>query len=169
MFGPTLLTCRDDSSLILRSGCSNVLAVLVDATAPDGWWYDGGGIYRHVWRTTTSPAPLQQKLKNCAVETFGRDPCRCMSSPGASMRLPKLLVPKVSIMAMLKFTRSLSWWTSSRTRRPFALLAPSVRWMVNSSPTRTELPALTSRSNEIEGMDFGMLSMILVLFGLLSG
>eukprot|EP00755_Sulcionema_specki_P018586 Sspe_Gene.67240::Locus_39698_Transcript_1_1_Confidence_1.000_Length_979::g.67240::m.67240/K01190/lacZ; beta-galactosidase len=30
----------------------NVLAVLVDATSPDGWWYDGGGIYRHVWLTT---------------------------------------------------------------------------------------------------------------------
>jgi beta-galactosidase len=26
----------------------NVLAVHVDATAPDGWWYDGGGIYRNV-------------------------------------------------------------------------------------------------------------------------
>ena len=30
-------------------GADNVLAVFVDATAPDGWWYDGGGIYRHVW------------------------------------------------------------------------------------------------------------------------
>ncbi|CAK9043337.1 Beta-galactosidase BoGH2A (Beta-gal) (Glycosyl hydrolase family protein 2A) (BoGH2A) [Durusdinium trenchii] len=45
----------DISPAPLESGCSNVLAVLVDATAPDGWWYDGGGIYRHVWRTTTSP------------------------------------------------------------------------------------------------------------------
>ena len=25
-----------------------VLAVKADATKPDGWWYDGGGIYRHV-------------------------------------------------------------------------------------------------------------------------
>lgn len=30
-------------------GGKNVLAVRVDATKPDGWWYDGGGIYRHVW------------------------------------------------------------------------------------------------------------------------
>ena len=28
---------------------NNVLAVKADATHPDGWWYDGGGIYRHVW------------------------------------------------------------------------------------------------------------------------
>lgn len=27
----------------------NVVAVKVDSTNPDSWWYDGGGIYRHVW------------------------------------------------------------------------------------------------------------------------
>ena len=47
-------------SLHLRSGCNNLLAVYVDATAPDGWWYDGGGIYRHVWLTTVPPEPRQQ-------------------------------------------------------------------------------------------------------------
>ena len=32
-----------------------LLAVRVDATQPDGWWYDGGGIYRHV-RLAVVPA-----------------------------------------------------------------------------------------------------------------
>ena len=36
-------------------GGANVLAVFVDATQPDGWWYDGGGIYRHVWLSTADP------------------------------------------------------------------------------------------------------------------
>lgn len=27
----------------------NLLAVRVDATGREGWWYEGGGIYRHVW------------------------------------------------------------------------------------------------------------------------
>ncbi|WP_375194501.1 beta-galactosidase GalA [Sphingobium sp.] len=27
----------------------NVIAVQVDATAMEGWWYEGAGIYRHVW------------------------------------------------------------------------------------------------------------------------
>lgn len=27
----------------------NVLAVRVDSTGREGWWYEGGGIYRHVW------------------------------------------------------------------------------------------------------------------------
>ena len=32
-------------------GADNVLVVRVDCTEPDGWWYDGGGIYRNVWFT----------------------------------------------------------------------------------------------------------------------
>ncbi|KAK3261325.1 hypothetical protein CYMTET_29764 [Cymbomonas tetramitiformis] len=33
----------------LKFGSINALFVFVDATHPDGWWYDGGGIYRNVW------------------------------------------------------------------------------------------------------------------------
>ena len=34
--------------------CENVLAVYVDATSShEGWWYEGGGIYRHVWLVKT--------------------------------------------------------------------------------------------------------------------
>jgi beta-galactosidase len=32
----------------------NLLAVYVDGTKPDGWWYDGGGLYRHVWLTAVT-------------------------------------------------------------------------------------------------------------------
>ncbi len=30
-------------------GAENLLAVFVDPTDFEGWWYEGGGIYRHVW------------------------------------------------------------------------------------------------------------------------
>ena len=33
----------------------NVLAVRVDATLNEGWFYEGAGIYRHVWLTKTDP------------------------------------------------------------------------------------------------------------------
>lgn len=32
----------------------NVLAVHVNAHKQEGWWYEGGGIYRHVWFSATS-------------------------------------------------------------------------------------------------------------------
>jgi beta-galactosidase len=33
----------------------NVLVVRVDASQYEGWWYEGAGIYRHVWLVSTSP------------------------------------------------------------------------------------------------------------------
>jgi len=36
-------------------GGDNVLALRVDASSWEGWWYEGAGIYRHVWLTKMSP------------------------------------------------------------------------------------------------------------------
>ena len=41
-------------------GSPNVLLVRVDATLGDGWFYEGAGIYRHVWLTKTSPVHVPQ-------------------------------------------------------------------------------------------------------------
>lgn len=40
---------------VLRYGNEgkNVILVKVDAREPEGWWYEGGGIYRHVWMIKT--------------------------------------------------------------------------------------------------------------------
>lgn len=39
----------------LNYGAANVIAVRVDATQYEGWWYEGAGIYRHVWLLKTAP------------------------------------------------------------------------------------------------------------------
>lgn len=44
-----------DISDYLNYGGTNVLAVRVDATMEEGWFYEGAGIYRHVWLTKLSP------------------------------------------------------------------------------------------------------------------
>ena len=41
-------------------GGENVVCVRADATLEEGWFYEGGGIYRHVWLTTTSPLHIAQ-------------------------------------------------------------------------------------------------------------
>ncbi len=38
----------------------NVLVVRVDATQAEGWFYEGAGIYRHVWLVKTAPIHLQK-------------------------------------------------------------------------------------------------------------
>lgn len=37
----------------------NVIAVRVDATEREGWWYEGGGIYRHVWLEVTDSVHIE--------------------------------------------------------------------------------------------------------------
>ncbi len=44
-----------DISQHLRYGEKNVLAIHVDPTGFEGWWYEGGGIYRHVWLNVADP------------------------------------------------------------------------------------------------------------------
>jgi beta-galactosidase len=39
----------------LNYGGANTIAVRVDAAVEEGWFYEGAGIYRHVWLTKTAP------------------------------------------------------------------------------------------------------------------
>lgn len=44
-----------DITQYLNYGGTNVIAVRTDVTYEEGWYYEGAGIYRHVWMTKTSP------------------------------------------------------------------------------------------------------------------
>jgi len=47
-----------DLSDFLNYGGSNAITVRMDATFGDGWFYEGAGIYRHVWLLKTDPLYL---------------------------------------------------------------------------------------------------------------
>jgi beta-galactosidase len=44
----------------LNYGADNVIALRADATMEEGWFYEGAGIYRHVWLTKTAPVHVAQ-------------------------------------------------------------------------------------------------------------
>ncbi|HTS11154.1 MAG TPA: beta-galactosidase GalA [Candidatus Limnocylindrales bacterium] len=46
---------RCDVTDFANYGAKNVLVVRVDATEGEGWFYEGAGIYRHVWLEKTGP------------------------------------------------------------------------------------------------------------------
>ena len=46
---------RFDLTDFVNYGDKNVLTVRVDATLAEGWFYEGAGIYRHVWLTKSNP------------------------------------------------------------------------------------------------------------------
>ncbi|KAB7767218.1 beta-galactosidase GalA [Xanthomonas maliensis] len=49
-----------DLSEVLDYGKPNVIAVRVDASLGEGWFYEGAGIYRHLWLQKTDPLHLPQ-------------------------------------------------------------------------------------------------------------
>ncbi len=49
---------RYDITDVAHAGGKNVVAVKVDASQFEGWFYEGAGIYRHVWLVKTSPLAL---------------------------------------------------------------------------------------------------------------
>src|SRR5579859_5966541 len=51
---------RFDLTDFIAYGAKNFIVVRVDASFGDGWFYEGAGIYRHVWLTKTGSIHLEQ-------------------------------------------------------------------------------------------------------------
>lgn len=49
---------REDITNVVRFGGRNTIAVRADATKFEGWFYEGAGIYRHVWLEKTAPVAI---------------------------------------------------------------------------------------------------------------
>jgi beta-galactosidase len=49
---------RYDITDVANCGGKNLVAVRVDASQPEGWFYEGAGIYRHVWLVKTAPLAI---------------------------------------------------------------------------------------------------------------
>ncbi|WP_433970956.1 beta-galactosidase GalA [Tunturiibacter lichenicola] len=49
-----------DVTTFANPGGRNVLMVRVEATSSDGWFYEGAGIYRHLWLVKTSSVHVKQ-------------------------------------------------------------------------------------------------------------
>ena len=67
----------------LNYGGDNIVAVRVDATFEEGWFYEGAGIYRHVW-LTIGDTPARPQLPRPKIEI---DPDRGILLDGQVIRL----------------------------------------------------------------------------------
>jgi len=60
-----------DISDVANYGGANVLVVRADATEHEGWFYEGAGIYRHVWLAKTAPVHVAEWGTFVASEVRG--------------------------------------------------------------------------------------------------
>ncbi|HEX4803208.1 MAG TPA: glycoside hydrolase family 2 TIM barrel-domain containing protein, partial [Myxococcaceae bacterium] len=64
---------RCDITDYVNYGGSNTLVVRADASQVEGWFYEGAGIYRHVWLTKTSPVHIAPHGLFVSTEQRGAD------------------------------------------------------------------------------------------------
>ena len=72
-----------DIAPYLEYGGENIVAVRADATFEEGWFYEGAGIYRHVWLTIGEPA-AKPEARLPKIET---DPEQGILIDGVPVRL----------------------------------------------------------------------------------
>lgn len=64
---------RFDITDFLAIGAKNCIVVRVDASYGDGWFYEGAGIYRHLWLSKTDPLHLGKWESTVRAELGGDD------------------------------------------------------------------------------------------------
>lgn len=69
-----------DITNYLNYGGKNVVTVRVDAGLYEGWWYEGAGIYRHVWLTKLSPLHIGHWGTQIVTKQHGDDATAVVST-----------------------------------------------------------------------------------------
>lgn len=128
---------RYDLSRYLKLGQKNVLAVHVDPRQQEGWWYEGGGIYRHVWLTVTDPvhvAPwgvfvtsqVGPKSAKLAIET---NLVNTTGKPQRTVVFSTVHSPDAKVLRVLIVERVLAPWHSEVLNQSTTVNSPKL-WSI---------------------------------------
>jgi len=111
-----------DITRAANPGAENTLVVRVDPTEREGWWYEGAGIYRHVYYNATAPlhvanygtyivSTVPDGNKGASAEahlTIETTLQNDTSDPATIEVLSEILAPDGTIVATLKDTLTIS-------------------------------------------------------------
>ncbi len=100
---------REDVTDIVKFGGKNLVTVKVDASKFEGWFYEGAGIYRHVWLDKTAPvaiAPDGVYIKTFFKNKNGPEGLASLfvttellnETPNVSWQTPRTLVQKRDVI-----------------------------------------------------------------------
>ncbi len=89
---------REDITDVAHFGGKNVISVRVDATKFEGWFYEGAGIYRHVWLDKTAPVAIAPDgLFVSCIKSVQEDPARIAVAVKLLNKATNALKPRVFV------------------------------------------------------------------------
>ncbi len=154
----------------INYGGENLLTVRADASVEEGWFYEGGGIYRHVWLVKTSPVHVEPFGISTAVEMDEKDHSRARLHVGTELRNDS---HEEQATASLRHTlRDASGNVAARVVTPAAAVPLKDVAVVQASldvekPTLWDVdsPRLYSLSTEVLGPDGAVLDEVVTPVG----
>ena len=119
-------------------GAENLLVVRVDPTEHEGWWYEGSGIYRHVYLNTLSPLRVANygtyvvstvpdgnkgaaREAQITIETLVQNDT---PAPAACQITSEILAPDGTLVATLKNPHSIDASASRALTQKTTILSP---------------------------------------------
>jgi beta-galactosidase len=89
---------REDITDVVKFGGKNTIAVKVDASKFEGWFYEGAGIYRHVWLDKTAPVAIAPDgvFVSC-IKSVQEDPARIAVAVKLLNKATNALKPRVLV------------------------------------------------------------------------
>lgn len=150
-----------DITDVARFGEENVVAVHTDASSHEGWWYEGAGIYRHVWLTKTekisvdlwgvwvNPQKQNDGFWNVPVETT----LRSDSDSAESAELRNTILDEAgNEIAFCAETTALPEREKTAVRQMLRVSAPAL-WDVDAPHLYTMRTTLLRNGEEIDRVE----------------
>jgi beta-galactosidase len=155
-----------DITDFLAVGKRNFIVLRVDASFGDGWFYEGAGIYRHVWLTKTDPLHLGKWESYVRAEVSKGSAALTLStvvvnqgraSANASVSW-KILDTSGKQVATAEAPAQLVAADGSAAFTATAKLASPVLWSTNAPNLYTALVSVSSGGNVVdaENVNFGV-------------
>ena len=146
----------------------NTVLVRVDASLGEGWFYEGAGIYRHVWLVKTDPVHIPQYGVCVRAKADGTvevittvrndsDQARSITVVSSAQPIQKIVLPTDIGLSGKGLQLHLATWQSGSVSETFKVNAPKL-WSIDS-------PNLYQLTSVVSDGDRGMVEMVTTRFG----
>jgi beta-galactosidase len=142
----------------LNYGGNNVIAVRVDASLEEGWFYEGAGIYRHVWLTKTAPLHVARwgtfvttEVKDNSANVTARVSIKNDAAKSASYEIAQTILNADGQSEASAQTKELSLQPGASSESSLVLTVPNpTLWSVEAPVLYTLVTSVRTAGAEVD-------------------